>query len=94
MDFSAGSLYFGKTRLNGQTAKFAAYPEALTSTHVNELYHRPTSYGLEFAPIGSPEYSTRLPGCSQGCEPGRTVANFYELFSGGVGGIGGIGGGF
>jgi hypothetical protein len=94
MDFSAGSLYFGKTRLNGQTAKFAAYPETLTSTHVNELYHRPTRYGLEFAPIGSPEYSTRLPGCSQGCEPGRTVTNFYELFSGGIGGIGGIGGGF
>ncbi|KZY43233.1 hypothetical protein A3732_14705 [Oleiphilus sp. HI0050] len=88
LDFSTG------TRLNGQTAKFAAYPEVLTSTHVNELYNRPTSYGLEFAPIGSPEYSTRLPGCSQGCEPGRAVTNFYELSGGTIGGIGGIGGGF
>jgi len=101
MDFSTGSsfvngiLKFGKSRLMGETAKFAAYPEALTSTHVNELYHSPTSYGLEFAPIGSPEYSTRLPGCSQGCEPGRAVTNFYEALGGTIGGIGGgIGGGF
>lgn len=94
MDFSAGSIFFGKSRLLGQTAKFSAYPETLTSTHVNELYHRPTRYGLEFAPIGSPEYSTRLPGCSQGCEPGRAVTNFYEVLGGTIGGIGGIGGGF
>ena len=93
MGFAGSSTsMFGISRLWGETAKFATYPETMTSANINALYHWPTRYGLEFAPVGSPEFSTRLPRCSLGCEPGLTVTNYVELLNGVNGGIGGIGG--
>ncbi|MDX1453726.1 MAG: LamG-like jellyroll fold domain-containing protein, partial [Oleiphilaceae bacterium] len=80
----------------GQLAKMATYSHELSATQVSELYSWPTRYGLEFAPIGFPEYSTRLPHCSGGCEPGQDVQKFGDVVytPGNSDNFGGLGGGY
>jgi len=61
----------------GQFAKFATFDKELSLEEAKDRFDWPTHYGLNFAPNTSHEVSSRLPGCSTGCEPGQIVHSLY-----------------
>ena len=65
-------------------AKVAAYNEQFSDEIIKDLYEWPTHYGLSFAPNPSPEFSTRLPGCSTSCEPGQIARGLTSLQNSGI----------